>query len=81
MVHVEFVVLLGIRERHEPGNTLGSEESEEPLRSVLNYISFDTQLANMMKGVLDSKSLVFFLSIIVLSLMVTHRSVEAQRWT
>jgi ABC-2 type transport system permease protein len=58
-----------------------AQQSEEPLRSVLNYISFDTQLANMMKGVLDLKSLVFFLSIIVLSLMVTHRSVEAQRWT
>ena len=58
-----------------------AQQSEEPLRSVLNYISFDTQLSNMMKGVLDLKSIVFFLSIIVLSIMLTHRSVESQRWT
>ena len=54
---------------------------EEPLRSVLGYLAFDNQLQNLLKGVLDLKPLVFFSSIIVLFLLLTHRSLEAQRWT
>ena len=55
--------------------------ADEPLRSILSYLSFDSQLQNLLKGVLDLRPLVFFSSIIVLFLMLTHRSVEAQRWT
>ena len=54
---------------------------EEPWRSVVKYLAFDTQLQTMMKGVFDPKALVFFLSICVLSVLLTHRAVEAQRWT
>jgi ABC-2 type transport system permease protein len=54
--------------------------SEEPLRSLLGYLSFDSQLQNMLKGVLDVQSLVFFASVITFSLLLTHRTVEAQRW-
>ena len=54
---------------------------EEPLRSVISHVSFDVQLQNFMKGVFDLSSLVFFLSIIALSLLLTQRAVEAQRWT
>ena len=53
----------------------------EPLRSVLNYLAFDSQLQNLIKGVLDVKPLVFFGSVISLFLLLTHRSIEAQRWT
>lgn len=55
--------------------------AEEPLRSALNYFSFDSQLENLLKGVLDLRPLVFFSSIIALFLLLTHRSIEAQRWT
>lgn len=55
--------------------------AEEPTRSILNYLSFDAQLQNMLKGVLDLKPLVFFSSVIALFVLLTHRSVEAQRWT
>ena len=58
-----------------------AQNSEEPLRGILNYVSFDTQLSNLMRGVLDVKSLVFFASIIAMSLLLTHRSVESQRWS
>lgn len=57
-----------------------AQSAEEPLRSVLNYLSFDAQLQNMLKGVLDLKALVFFASVILLSILLTHRAVEAQRW-
>ena len=53
---------------------------EEPLRSFVNYLAFDAQLQNMIMGVLDLKALVFFLSVILFSLLLTHRTVEAQRW-
>lgn len=57
-----------------------AQSAEEPLRSVLNYLSFDAQLQNMLKGVLDLKALVFLASVILLSILLTHRAVEAQRW-
>jgi ABC-2 type transport system permease protein len=53
---------------------------EEPLRSFVNYMAFDSQLQNMIMGVLDLKALVFFFSVILFSLLLTHRTVEAQRW-
>jgi ABC-2 type transport system permease protein len=55
--------------------------ADEPLRSILSYVSFDAQLQNMLKGVLDLKPIVFFTSIISLFLLLTHRSIEAQRWS
>jgi ABC-2 type transport system permease protein len=55
--------------------------AEEPWRSLLGYISFDSQLQNLLRGVADLKALVFFLSVITFSLFLTHRTVEAQRWT
>lgn len=57
-----------------------AQTTEEPLRSVLTYLSFDSQLQHLLKGVLDLQSLVFFASVIVFSLLLTHRTVEAQRW-
>ncbi|MBX7101553.1 MAG: ABC transporter permease [Myxococcaceae bacterium] len=54
---------------------------DEPLRSVIRYVHFDSQLQPLMKGVFDPKAVVFFLSAIVLSIVLTHRAVEAQRWT
>jgi ABC-2 type transport system permease protein len=58
-----------------------ARSTEEPVRGVLKYASFDTHLQNLMKGVLDLKALVFFFSIILLTVVATHRAVEAQRWT
>jgi ABC-2 type transport system permease protein len=34
----------------------------------------------MLRGVLELKTLVFFLSVIFFSLLLSHRTVEAQRW-
>ena len=55
--------------------------ADEPFRSILNYLAFDSQLQNLIKGVLDLKPIVFFSSVIALFLLLTHRSLEAQRWT
>ncbi|MFZ5470727.1 MAG: ABC transporter permease [Myxococcota bacterium] len=58
-----------------------AQTAGEPWRSIAKHLSFDEQLHNLMKGVLDLKAIVFFLSIILLALFLTHRSVEARRWT
>ncbi|MEW5740932.1 MAG: ABC transporter permease [Myxococcota bacterium] len=60
-----------------PGLLIGLDE---PIRSIALYLSFNNQVTNLMKGVLDLKPIVYFLSIIALFLLLTHRSVEARRW-
>ncbi len=57
-----------------------AQGTEEPVRSFINYLSFDAQMQGMLRGVLDLKALVFFLSVIFFSLLLSHRTVEAQRW-
>lgn len=58
-----------------------TQTADEPLRSIVGYLSFDTQLQNLMKGVLDLKAIVYVASISVFFIFLTHRSVEAQRWS
>jgi ABC-2 type transport system permease protein len=53
---------------------------EEPWRSIVSYVAFDRQLANLLRGVFDLKPVVYFSSIAALFLMLTHRSIEARRW-
>jgi ABC-2 type transport system permease protein len=57
-----------------------AQSAEEPLRSIASHLSFDSQLQNLLRGVLDLKAVVFFASVIVLSIFLTHRRVEAHRW-
>jgi ABC-2 type transport system permease protein len=58
-----------------------AQGADEPLHSILNYLAFDSQLQNLLKGVLDLRPIVFFSSVIAVFLLLTHRSIEAQRWT
>lgn len=54
--------------------------AEEPWRSVINHLSFAAQLDGMLKGVFELKALIFFVSVITFSVLLTQRTVEAQRW-
>ena len=47
---------------------------------VVNYLSIVTHFENFGKGVLDSKDVVFYLSMIFFALFVTSRSMESLRW-
>ncbi len=73
---VTFAIGLGWMLLPAMGSKLG-----EPLRSALDYLAVDRQLQYLVKGVLDLKPIVFFSSVIALFVLLTHRSVEAQRWT
>jgi ABC-2 type transport system permease protein len=48
--------------------------------SVINYLSIVTHMDNFSKGVIDSKDVVFYLSMIFFSLFLTSRSMESLRW-
>jgi ABC-2 type transport system permease protein len=48
--------------------------------SVVNYLSIVTHFENFSKGVIDSKDVVFYLSMIFFSLFITHRAMESLRW-
>ena len=47
---------------------------------VVNYLSIVTHFDNFSKGVLDSKDVVFYLSMIFFSLFITSRAMEWLRW-
>ncbi len=48
---------------------------------VIQYIGFFGQLEHMSKGVIDTRPLIYFPSIIVLSLMTAFRALERRRWS
>jgi len=48
--------------------------------NVLSYVSFQSRLSNFWRGLVDSRDVVFFLSVTVLSLMVAFRALERRKW-
>jgi len=50
------------------------------LAQVVGYLSIVTHMENFSKGVLDSKDIVFYLSMIFFSLFLTSRAMESLRW-
>ncbi len=71
-----FVVLLMLYVLSWPAETTGAV-----LGAVLKYLSVIEHFTEMAKGLIDTKNLVYFLTLIVLSLFLTHRCVEASRWS
>lgn len=51
-----------------------------PLAKAVAYLGLLTHLEELMKGVLDLKDIVFYLSFTFLGLFLAHQSVESQRW-
>ncbi len=58
-----------------PADTAG-----DVLGPILRYLSVTEHFAEMAKGLIDTKDLVYFASLILLSLFLTQRSVESLRW-
>jgi len=57
-----------------------ADNAGETIGALLRYVSLTEHFGQMVKGVIDSKDLVYFASVIVLALFLTHRSVESIRW-
>ena len=47
---------------------------------VVGYLGVTTHIDDLVKGVVDAKDVVFYLSVIGFGIFVAHQSVESQRW-
>jgi ABC-2 type transport system permease protein len=62
--------------------TLGwdNDPTAGALAQAVMYLGVTTHLDDMIKGVVDLKDVVFYLSVIAFGLFIAHQSVESQRW-
>ncbi|HSC86759.1 MAG TPA: ABC transporter permease [Polyangiaceae bacterium] len=57
-----------------------AEQTTGALAGVLNYVSFEARMGGFARGLIDTRDVVFFVSITVLSLMVSFRALERRKW-
>jgi len=57
-----------------------ADAAGDVLGPLLRYLSVTEHFADMVKGLIDTRGLVYFGSLIVLALFLTQRSVESLRW-
>ena len=53
----------------------------EGTRDVFAFLSFKAHFENVAKGVLDSRDVLFYLSVTALSVTIGAYSLESRRWT
>ena len=49
--------------------------------SVVEWFSFDFRYQDMIRGVIDTRNVIYFLSVIGFSLALAFRSLESRRWS
>ncbi len=54
--------------------------SDSAFTKVLGYVSFITHYEAFSRGVIDSKNVIYFVSMIFLGLFLTARSMDSRRW-
>jgi len=59
---------------------LGSLLGDTTVGQVVLYVSFMEHYDHLVRGLVDTKDLVYFFSAIVLMLFLTHRVVDSSRW-
>src|SRR5262249_38421636 len=57
-----------------------AETAGNVLGPLLRYLSVTEHFSEMVKGLVDTRGLVYFVSLIALALFLTQRSVESLRW-
>jgi len=57
-----------------------ADTSTPTIGAILHYVSVTEHFGEFVKGVVDSRAVIFFLSMIAAALFLTHRSVESLRW-
>ncbi|MGQ0811325.1 MAG: ABC transporter permease [Nitrospiraceae bacterium] len=59
---------------------LGSVLGDTPAGNIISYLSFIEHYDHLVRGLIDTKDLVYYLSGMVLMLFLAHRAVESTRW-
>jgi ABC-2 type transport system permease protein len=59
---------------------LGSVLGDTPIGTTVSYLSFIEHFDRLVRGVIDTKDLVYYVSGLTLMLFLAHRVVESQRW-
>ncbi len=57
-----------------------ADTSTPTIGAVLHYLSVTEHFGEFVKGVIDSRAVMYFLSVIGAALFLTHRSIESLRW-
>ncbi len=57
-----------------------SQSAGENVKAVLSYLSIESHLNDFMTGVLATSHLIFYLSLILIGLFLTYRSLDSLRW-
>ncbi|MCS6899843.1 MAG: ABC transporter permease subunit [Myxococcales bacterium] len=65
------VVLLGVG---------GEFAAKAGVGTVVTFLSFQSHMTNFARGLIDTRSVVYFLSITVFSLMIAFRALESRKW-
>jgi ABC-2 type transport system permease protein len=48
--------------------------------NVLNFIAFDSRLSGFSRGLIDTRDVVFFLTVTAVCLVVSFRALERRKW-
>ena len=48
--------------------------------NVLRYISFQTRLAGFARGLVDTRDVIYFLSVTITALVISFRALERRKW-
>ena len=51
------------------------------LASIVEWVSFDSHFQDLVRGVMDSRHIIYFLTVIGFSLTLAFRSLESRRWS
>jgi ABC-2 type transport system permease protein len=51
------------------------------LGHIFNYLSLQSHMTDLMNGVVDSKDIIYYLSVIIGCLFISTRMIEARRWS
>ena len=59
---------------------LGANRLGGTMGNTLQFVAFDTRLSGFWRGLVDTRDVVFFLSVTALSLVVAFRALERRKW-
>jgi ABC-2 type transport system permease protein len=51
-----------------------------PVGEVIRYVSFDTRISSFMRGLVETRDVIYFLSITCLCLIIAFRKLESRKW-